>query len=815
MVHIMCQRSFVVPLSTIFSLLLLLVSYQNCGGTLTALHSANRTSDSLCEENCSSIGSDGNELPGTSDDNEGDVNDSDPMVVEGPPGDNGGPTPPPDENEIPVVPPGNGNNSPYENQWQQVVKRTQVQKAAGLLGGEGGQMIFGLTYAPSDPNIAYFVTDTTRVWKSTDGGTSWHLKSNGIGATGGISVVIHPTNPDIVYIAGGNISNIGWTPAPDVVQGIFRTTNGGNNWTLIKNTEFVRKNSGGAHIVFAGSNMYAAPSNTGILKSVDDGNTWNFLMTSGGTKILNTLNLTNISVHPKDNAILFVSSSNGLYKVVDNGGNATVTKIGAGLPLGVVYQLVINPNTPDVMYLAAGTNGVWKSTDGGLRFTRTLVSPIKNNTAGLTKFIAMSPVNPNRLIVTFGQIFGKYLYYTSNGGTNWTQTSTMDYQIGDAWVAGSLHGWTENLFGTMDTLSPIVFHPQEEDIALVVGWGDTVCKTMNGGESWKYSNTGYTGTGGGVHDSSSAIGWDSTNYHRAVYTHADWGSMVTEDNEDTFTSRATVKYNNRRATAAAAMYGDIIVQAVGQSNNSSTAQIIAISRDAGANWTTTEDATAFFKFIEFHPQNKNIVYAGNYKFTNIQVDRDFATLGRTVASVFWGNGNIVYSYSGSTIYKSINAGITWTTPYPSLNLPSGTSISQMAVSPTNADRIYAAVRGKGIYIIDRTTASGGTVVLKNHNDGIEKDQFGEINVKTVATDPNNANIVYAGTRVGQKGISNGVFRSVDGGNTWTNITRNTFGTMFAIQSIKVRADNSYVYISTMSGTWKLPPPPSSSAAAGD
>ncbi|WP_347275774.1 hypothetical protein, partial [Candidatus Kuenenia sp.] len=697
--------------------------------------------------------------------------------------------------------------------WQQVAKRTAAQKTAGLSGGEGGQMIFGLAYAPSDPNIVYFVTDTTMIWKSTDGGTSWHLKSNGYATTGGTSVVVHPTNADIVYVAGGHLENTTDTPKSGAKHGVYRSMNGGNSWEFIYEAPFVRKASGGVHITFAGSNMYAAPSYYGLIKSTDGGNTWNLLKKSDNTNILDTVRLYNIVAHPTDNAILFVSASNGLHKVEDSGGSATVTKIGTGLPSGAVYQLVINPNTPDTMYIAAGTNGIWKSTNGGLNFSQTLASPVKNSVTGSAKFIAMSPVNPNKLIVTFADIFGRYLYYTSNGGTNWKQTTTMDYQVtGDEWVGGSTYGWTTNLFGTMDTKSAIAFHPTEENTALVVGWGDTICKTINGGESWKYSNTGYIGMAGGVQDSSSAIGWDATNYNRAVYTHGDWGSMVTENNEDTFISRATVSHNNRIATSGAAMHGNIIVQAVGHVNDSSTQEVIAISRNSGASWTKIEDAMAFFKLIEFYPQNNNIVYAGKYKFTNIQTNNNFTTLDRTVAAVFRGNGNIVYSYSGSTIYKSTDAGITWTTPYPSLNLPSGASVSQIAVSPTDEDRIYAAVAGLGIYIIDKTAASGGTAVLKNHNNGIEKDQYGEINVKTVATDPNDASIVYAGTRANWKGVANGVFRSVDSGNTWTNITQDTFGAIFNVNCMNVRPDNSYVYISSFAGTWKLPPPSSTSTA---
>ncbi|MCZ7622073.1 MAG: hypothetical protein M5U24_06240 [Candidatus Kuenenia sp.] len=701
--------------------------------------------------------------------------------------------------------------------WQQVAKRTQAQKTAGLAGGEGQQMILGIAYAPSNPNMAYFVTDTSQVWKSTDGGTSWQRKANGFGATGGTSVVFDPKNADIAYITGMNGNAGSWTPFADVVQGIFRTADGGNNWKLVKSANFNRiTRSDGVHIAFAGNNIYAAPMKTGILKSTNGGTTWNFLTTSGGGKILDTLNLNNIAAHPTDNTILYVSASNGLYKIVDSGGSATVSKIGTGLPSGAVYQLVIDSTTPSTMYVAANSKGVYRSTDGGLNFSARnngLSTPL--GSGGQARYIAMSPVNSSKLIITFRGLFGNYVYHTSDGGANWTKTTNMDESNADGWVAGSVFGWTSNLSGVDNDYSPISFHPTNQNIALTIGWGNQVKKTTDGGVTWKYSNTGYTGSAVGDQECSTPIGWDSTNYNRAVFSQGDWGSTLTEDNEDTFALKATVSHNNRYATAAVAMYGNIIIEAVGATNDDSTnEQVIAISRNSGTNWTKIESTTATFKLISFHPQNNNIVYAGKYKFTNIQTNNNYTTLSKTVASVFRGDGNIVYSYSGSTIYKSTNGGASWLSAsyYPSLNLPSGYYISQISVSPTDENRIYAAVGGKGIYIINDTYANGGTVVLKNNANGIESDQFGELNVLTVATDPNNANVVYTGTRANWKGMANGLFRSLDGGETWTNITQNTFGTMFGISNITVRPDNSYVYISSFAGTWKLPPPSSTSTA---
>ena len=160
------------------------------------------------------------------------------------------------------------------HQWQKIAKRTQAQKTAGLAGGEGWQMIFGIAYAPSNPNTVYMAIDTSQVWKSIDGGFSWNRKAVGFLANGGLSVAVDPTNENIAYVAGGVISPGMESFSP--VEAIFRTTDGGDTWNKVKDVYFPREASGGVHIAFAGSTIYAGPTNTGILKSTN-GTSWNLL----------------------------------------------------------------------------------------------------------------------------------------------------------------------------------------------------------------------------------------------------------------------------------------------------------------------------------------------------------------------------------------------------------------------------------------------------------------------------------------------------------------------------------------------------------
>ena len=91
----------------------------------------------------------------------------------------------------------------------------------------------------SDPNIVYcgmgehaprgvMTSYGDGVYKSTDAGKTW--KKMGLSKTQHISrIVIHPKNPDVVYVAAQ-----GALYAPNEERGIYKSIDGGENWEKIK-----------------------------------------------------------------------------------------------------------------------------------------------------------------------------------------------------------------------------------------------------------------------------------------------------------------------------------------------------------------------------------------------------------------------------------------------------------------------------------------------------------------------------------------------------------------------------------------------------
>ena len=159
--------------------------------------------------------------------------------------------------------------------------------------------IGALAVAPSDPAIVWAGTGEphirsnvslgTGVYKSTDGGESW--RHMGLAWPSRTSrIVIHPTNPDIVYVAA-----LGHSHGPQRERGIFRTMDGGETWEHVL---FVDENTGASslemdpnnpRILFAGMwqieihtwGRESGGPGSGIHMSRDGGDSWTKLEGNG------------------------------------------------------------------------------------------------------------------------------------------------------------------------------------------------------------------------------------------------------------------------------------------------------------------------------------------------------------------------------------------------------------------------------------------------------------------------------------------------------------------------------------------------------
>ncbi|MEO8622139.1 MAG: glycosyl hydrolase [bacterium] len=251
-----------------------------------------------------------------------------------------------------------------------------------------GGTIGAVAVSASNPDVVYVgggeyalrgnVSHGDGVWKSTDAGKTW--TSLGLKATRQISRVrIHPTNPDIVYVAAqGNV----WAPTPD--RGVYRSKDGGKNWSKV----FFRNDSTGASdLAFDPSNpnvLYAAfwqagrtpwmlnsgGTGSGVFKSTDGGDTWKDISHNPGMPagIFGNIGLTVSAANPNRVFAIIEADSGGVYRSDDAGASWTRTNADRALRQRAWYYSKIHADPKDTNVVYVNNVNFSKSTDGGKTF---------------------------------------------------------------------------------------------------------------------------------------------------------------------------------------------------------------------------------------------------------------------------------------------------------------------------------------------------------------------------------------------------------------------------------------------------------------
>ena len=161
------------------------------------------------------------------------------------------------------------------------------------------------------------------------------------------------------------------------------------------------------------------------------------------------------------------------------------------------------------------------------------------------------------------------------------------------------------------------------------------------------------------------------------------------------------------------------------------------------------------------------------------------------------------SVSGG-IWKSVDGGNFW---FPVDDFMANLAVTSLVRDPMNPNRVYAAT-GEGFSNFDAVPGAG---IFRSDDGGTTWSNLASTNtnnfrwVNRLAVDPNTSGVVYAAA-VGSGG-SGAIYKTTDGGATWTNV-KNTFGSAFDVKthpSISGRvlaASNGGVYLSTDGGaTW--------------
>lgn len=339
--------------------------------------------------------------------------------------------------------------------------------------------------AETNPDIVYIgmgevqlrgsITQGDGVYKTTDGGKTWrHL---GLEETQAVARIrIHPTNPDIVYVAA-----LGHPYGDNPERGVFKSTDGGNTW---KKTLFVSEKAGAVDLIIDRNNpnvlyastwqvyrkawkMWGGGPDCKLWKSTDGGETWSDLTQNPGMPE-GPIGKIGVTVSPADsNRVWAIVEANegGVFRSDDAGKTWIKTNDERKLRQRAFYysRIYADPWDKDIVY---GLNtGLYKSTDGGKTFDITINVPHGDN-----HDLWIDPNNPDRMINANdggGNV-------TINGGKTWTE---QDYI-------------TTQLYHVMTT-SDVPYHvagAQQDNSTIAVpsdGWDHMMARGPNHG--WYYA----------------------------------------------------------------------------------------------------------------------------------------------------------------------------------------------------------------------------------------------------------------------------------------------------------------------------------------
>ena len=247
----------------------------------------------------------------------------------------------------------------------------------------GTTSIGDIAVSRSNPNIVWVGTGEANnrqssswgngVYKSVDGGDTWQRMgledSKHIGR-----IVIHPTNPDIVYVAA-----LGHLWGPNKERGLFKTTDAGRTWT---NTKFIDENTGFADVAIDShdpNTLYAAAyqrqrkaygfngggPGSGLYKTTDAGKTWTRLENGLPGGIVGRIGIDVYRKNPNIVYVCYEHKDGGIFRSDDRG--KTWKKMSALDPRPLYFsQIRVDPQDDRRVYVL-GTS-VFVSDDGGRTF---------------------------------------------------------------------------------------------------------------------------------------------------------------------------------------------------------------------------------------------------------------------------------------------------------------------------------------------------------------------------------------------------------------------------------------------------------------
>ncbi|MBL7815168.1 MAG: T9SS type A sorting domain-containing protein [Saprospiraceae bacterium] len=518
---------------------------------------------------------------------------------------------------------------------------------------------------------------------------------------------------------------------------VFKTSDKGQNWTVCANGFNFGGSSEAIAIHPSDHNTVFLGVNSNIYKTTDGGDTWTSIYNFTG------LGAYTIAISASDPSLILIAAEKGLFRSTD--GGSTWTRIYTT----ACYDVKINPLSNNHVFLLK-MNGSYveflKSTDSGATFSTKAMS-ISNATSGR---LAVTAADDSRIYGLFTTDSGARLLKSSDEGETWT-TCTVSFCTGG--ISDATNG--QGFYDLSVAASPT-------DANNILFGLCSIHKSTDGGTTSSYLG-GYCGsfplhpdlqqtiitdteawvaTDGGLTISTDFFTSQSESRNNGIFATDFWG-FGQGWNEDIMVGG---RYHNGN-TAMADFYPSGKALRMGGAE-AGTGYVLhgrtrAVSfSDLGGGWTLPEtfydNAGAGFSFTKYPNED-----GYGYNSSPVIIDPRYA--------------KHIYLGEGTTLWKTIDGGATFNALY---NF--GVTVRRYDISRSNPSVLYLTTTTNFYKSTDGGVSWTAKTLPVSRNAG---------NMR-FSLSPTDENVIWAafdnigGTLLGK------VYRSTDGGTSWTDMTTN-------------------------------------------
>ncbi|OLC93524.1 MAG: hypothetical protein AUH86_16515 [Acidobacteria bacterium 13_1_40CM_4_58_4] len=622
---------------------------------------------------------------------------------------------------------------------------------------EGVSTIGDIAIAPSDPAVVWVGTGEPNnrqssswgdgVYKSLDGGKTW--KKMGLEVTHHIGrIVIHPRNPDIVYVAAlGHL----WGPNPE--RGVYKTSDGGKTWSWVLK---INADTGVSDIAMDPESpdiLYAAAyerrrtpygfngggPDSAIYKTIDGGATWKKLTKGLPYENGGETGRIGLDIYRKDPNIVYAivqHEKGGTFRSEDKG--ETWKKMGDTDPRPSYYsQIRIDPNN-DLRIWELGAP-MFYSEDGGKTFSTQRVHGIHGDYHAMW----IDPADSNHMLT--GSDGG--IHWSYDAGKTWDFVNTI--AIGQFYEVG------------LDNEKPYHICGGLQDNGSWCGPSQTLTRDGIVNEDWQVIHGG-------------------DGFYAAIDNVEPW--IVYTESQDGFIARRDMRTGQQRSIRPEAKAGEPHYRfqwnsPVAVSTHEHTTIYYGGKIRLGGDLTIGVDRNKLQIFGKT-PDKKTLS-----RHDGVQEYPTITTLSESplTANVLWvgtDDGNVQVTRDSGKNWKNVAAKVP--------GVPKGTYVSRVVASKTGEGAALVTFDGHrsddyNVYIFSTTDYGETWKAIRN---GIP-DSAGSVHV--VREHPRNTNLLFAGTEFG-------LWVSRDRGANWTAL-KNNFPTV-PVDDIEIQARENDLVLAT-------------------